>query len=235
MADTYGSCCPSGSSSSSAASHFSFPFSNFWREVLISFKFCRTLYHYKIQVQFDIGNHPPNFGRVMALFRLSFYLFPLNNFWGMHWFHSNFAELYITIRYRSSSILVIVRQILAELWPFFDFFLFFCFHSITFEGMHWFHSTFAELCITCKIQVNFDIGNHPPYFGWVMALYQLSVDVGFRSVIFAGMHWFYWKFVEGYIFCKIQVKFDISNHPQNFGYVRARFLLSFCWCVDIGF
>ena len=41
-------------------------------------------------------------------------------FEGMHWCHSNFAELYITVQYRSSSILVIIRQILAELWPFFD-------------------------------------------------------------------------------------------------------------------
>ena len=43
-------------------------------------------------------------------------------FEGMHWFHSNFSELYmyITLKYRSSSILVIIRQILAELWPFFD-------------------------------------------------------------------------------------------------------------------
>ena len=36
----------------------------------------------------------------------------------MHWFHSNFAELYITVKYRSSLILVIIHQILAELWPF---------------------------------------------------------------------------------------------------------------------
>ena len=48
-------------------------------------------------------------------------LFSFNNFEGMYWFHSNFAELFITIKYRSSSIFVIIRQILAELWPFFDF------------------------------------------------------------------------------------------------------------------
>ena len=70
---------------------------------------------------------------------------------GMYGFHSNFVELYITIKYRSSLILVIIRQILAELWSFFDlgfveilaelwpfFNLVFVvrFHSITFEGMH---------------------------------------------------------------------------------------------------
>ena len=94
IADTYGSFCPSAASSSAAAaassssaaaassSHFSFPFKNVWRNVWISIKFCRTLYHYKIQVKFDIGNHPPNFGWVMALYRLSFCCsFPLSNFW----------------------------------------------------------------------------------------------------------------------------------------------------------
>ena len=35
--------------------------------------------------------------------------------------------------------------------------------------------------------------------------------------------------------CKIQVRFDISNQPQNFGCVMALFRLSFCCCVDIGF
>ena len=38
----------------------------------------------------------------------------------MHLFHQKFAEGYIIVKYRSSSILVIIRQILAELWPFFD-------------------------------------------------------------------------------------------------------------------
>ena len=35
--------------------------------------------------------------------------------------------------------------------------------------------------------------------------------------------------------CKIQVKFDIGNHLQNFGQVMVLFQLSFCCCVDIGF
>ena len=97
------------------------PFNNFWRDVLISFKFCRTLYHYKIQVRFNIGNHLPNFGLVMALFDLVFVVrFCSITFEGLHWFHSNFAELHITVKYKSSLILVIICQILAELWPFFD-------------------------------------------------------------------------------------------------------------------
>ena len=125
-------------------SHFSFLFNNFWRDLWISFKFWWTLYHYEIQVSFDIGNHPPNFGWVLAHFRLSFcYLFLLNNFW---------------------------RDALISF----------------------------KLCRTlyqCKIQVKINIGNHPPNFGWVMALFRLSfcwcVDIGFGSITFGGIHWFY--------------------------------------------
>ena len=37
---------------------------------------------------------------------------------------------------------------------------------------------------------------------------------------------------KGIYYCKIQVKFDTGNHPQNF---LALFQLSFCCCIDIGF
>ena len=175
-----------------SSSHFSFPFSNFWRDVWISFKFCRSLYHNKIQVKFDIGNQLPDFGWRMALFRLSFCCsFLHNNFW---------------------------RDALISF----------------------------KLCRTLyqrKVQVRFDIGNHLPNFGWVMALFRLTfcwfVDLGFHSITFAGMHWCYWKFDASILLkvcrriyhCKIQVKFDIGNHPQNFGQVMALFRLSFCcWC-----
>ena len=46
----------------------SLPLNNFWWDALISFKVCRSLYHCKIQVKFNIGSHRPNFGWVMALF-----------------------------------------------------------------------------------------------------------------------------------------------------------------------
>ena len=82
------------------------------------------------------------------------FCFHLITFEGMYWFHSNFAELYITIKCRSSLIVVIIRQILAELWPFFD-------------------------------------------LGFVGVLI-----LGFWSINFAGMHWFYWKLAEGYIIVK---------------------------------
>ena len=49
-----------------------FPLNNFCRDALIFLKVCRRIYHCKLQVRLDIGNYPHNFGRVMALFRLSF-------------------------------------------------------------------------------------------------------------------------------------------------------------------
>ena len=39
---------------------------------------------------------------------------------GMQKVYQKFAEGYIIVKYRSSSILVTIRKILAKLWPFFD-------------------------------------------------------------------------------------------------------------------
>ena len=158
MADTEESCCPSSSVSSS---HFSFPYNNFWRDAIISFKLYRTLYHWKIQVKFDSGNHSPNFGWVMALFwqfsLVCWYWFPINNFC---------RDALIVLK--------VCRRI--------------------------YH---------CKIQVKLDISNHLQNFGQVVALFRLSfcwcVDIGFRSLAFAGTHWFYWKFAEGYIIVKYRL------------------------------
>ena len=95
----------------------------------------------------------------------------------------------------------------------------------------------------CKIQVKFDISNHLQNFGRVMALLWLSfcwcvVFVGMLILVsinnFCRDALILLKVCRIY-HCKIQVKFDISNHPQNFGWVMALFRLSFCWCVDIGF
>ena len=67
-------------------------------------------------------------------------------FEGTHWFYLKSAEVYIIVKYRSSLILVIICQILAELWPFFDLVLLLGkdigFHSLSFEGMHWCHQKF---------------------------------------------------------------------------------------------
>ena len=53
-----------------------------------------------------------------------------------------------------------------------------------------------------KVQAKFDICNHPQTFTRVMVLFRLSFcccvnDIGFRSITFAGMHIFHWKFAEG--------------------------------------
>ena len=102
-----------------------FPINNFCRDSLILVKVCWRMYHFKIQVKFDMRNHPQNFGWVMALFRFSFCWcvdigFCSITFAGMHRFYWKFAKGYIIIKYWSSSILVIIRKILAKFWPFFD-------------------------------------------------------------------------------------------------------------------
>ena len=79
----------------------------------------------------------------MALFQLSFCWSVDSGFWwitfaGMHWFYWKFAERYIIVKYRSSSMLVALFR-LRFCW---------CvdigFHSITFAGMHWFYWKFTE-------------------------------------------------------------------------------------------
>ena len=46
------------------------PLNNLWMNALISFEVCRMVYHYSIEVKFDFGNHPKNFGRLIALYLL---------------------------------------------------------------------------------------------------------------------------------------------------------------------
>ena len=164
-------------------------------------------------------------------------------FEGMYWFHSSFAQLYITIKYRSSSILIIIHQILAELWPFFDLVFVVRFHSsfcCSFPLSNFWRDALISfrLCKTlyhCKIQVKFNIGNHLPNFGWVMALFRLS----FCCLFLLNNLWrdalISFKLCRPLCHSKIQVKFDIGNHLPNFSWVMALFRLSFCWCVDIGF
>ena len=135
---------------------------------------------------------------------LSHFLFQLNNFWRNALISFNFAELYITVKYRSSTILVIFCKILAKLWSFFDIVFVVRFGSVTFEGMHQFHWNFAELYITVKYRSTSILVIIRQVLA--IALFRLSffrcVDIGFCSIILAGMHWFYWKFVEGYITVK---------------------------------
>ena len=181
-----------------------------WRDVLISFKFCRTLYHYKIQVQLDIGNHQPNFGWVMALFWLSFCCsFPLNNFWRDALISFKLCRTLYHCRIQVKFDIGNHRPNFG--WVMALFRLSFCwcvgigFWSITCRDA----LIILKVCrriYHCKIQVKFDINNHPQKFGWAMAIFWLSffccVDIGFHSITFAGMHWFYWKFAEIYIIVK---------------------------------
>ena len=107
----------------------------------------------------------------------------------------------------------------------------FRFRSITFEGMYWFHSNFEELytfCITIKYRSNFDVGNHPPVCGWAIALFRLSFCCSFPLNNFWRDSLISFKLCRTYYHCKIQVKFNIGNHPPVFVWVMALFRLSFC-------
>ena len=157
-----------------------FPINNFCRDALVLLKVCRRIYHCKIQVKFDISNYPQNSGWVMGLFRLSFCWcvdigFRSITFAGMHWFYWKFAGGYIIVKYRSSSILVIIRKMLAELWP--TYFLLMCWYWFPYSNFCRDELILLKVCrriYHCKIQNKFDIGNHLQNFGQVMALLRLS-------------------------------------------------------------
>ena len=78
-------------------------------------------------------------------------------FEGMHWFHSKSAELYMIVKYRSSSISVIIRRILAGFWPFLDLiFVFGLRYRFPFNNfcMHaWISLEVCGRIYHCKIQV----------------------------------------------------------------------------------
>ena len=65
----------------------------------------------------------------------------------------------------------------------------------------------------------------------VMAYFRLSfcwcVDIGFRSITFARKHFILLKVCRKIYHCEIQVKFERSNHPQNFCRVIALVRLFF--------
>ena len=98
----------------------------------------------------------------------------------MHGFHSKSAEVYIIVKYRSSSILVIIHKILVELWPFFDLIfvvvLILVFAQQLLLGcIDFIGSLQKDISLYhCKIQVKFDIGNHRQNFGRIVALFRLS-------------------------------------------------------------
>ena len=75
----------------------------------------------------------------------------------------------------------------------------FCFHSITLEGMHWFHSKSAEVYIIVKYSSSSILVIIRQI---LVEFLLLGPDIGFHSITFAEMHWFHWKFAEGYISVK---------------------------------
>ena len=40
------------------------------KEALFLFEVCRMVYNHSIEVKFDLGNHPKNFSRIIALYLL---------------------------------------------------------------------------------------------------------------------------------------------------------------------
>ena len=94
-----------------------FPGDIFWIHWCIGFIFHTQVYNHKTQVKLDYRQNPPIIIRVMALdlrmkngFRaISFeYIDPLDSY---------FIHRYIIIKYRSSSIMGKIHQLLSELWP----------------------------------------------------------------------------------------------------------------------
>ena len=151
-----------------------FPLNNFCRDTLILLKLCRRVYHCKIQVKFDICNHPQNFGWAMALLRLTFgwcvdIVFRSITFTGMHWFYWKFAEGYVIVKYRSFDIGNRLQ-----------------YHHILF-----FHQHHPPTNVYLR-GTSFGFTDSLVRFRW-------CVDICFCSITFTGMHWFYWMFAEGYI------------------------------------
>ena len=99
-------------------------------------------------------------------------------FTGMHWFHWKFAEGYLIVKYRSSSILVIIHKVLAKLWPFFN--LVFVVRvkykvKILFSLSNFWRDALISLEVYrmvyhYSIEVKFEFGNHPKTFGPIIAL-----------------------------------------------------------------
>ena len=102
-----------------------FPINNFGRDALILLKVCRRIYHCKLQVKSIIVIIRKILAELWPFFYLVFgvvllLVFHSINFAGKHWFYWKFAEGYIIVKYRSSSIVLIFCKILGKLWPFFD-------------------------------------------------------------------------------------------------------------------
>ena len=130
------------------------------------------------QTHRDHVAHPSTSGSALALCRRHTFQFHSITFEGMRWLLSESAEGYIIVKYKSSSILVIICQTLAELWPFLNL-VFMVGLRCWFPFKKLWRGAFisSEVCrqvCHCRIQAKFDIGNYRQNFGRVMALFRLS-------------------------------------------------------------
>ena len=94
-----------------------FPGDIFWKHWCIGFIFHTQVYTHKIQVKFDYGQNPPIIIRVMALDLRMKNGFRAISFENIGVLDSYFIHRYIIIKYRSSSIIDKIHQLLSELWP----------------------------------------------------------------------------------------------------------------------
>ena len=94
-----------------------FPGDIFWKYWCIGFIFHTQVYNHKIQVKFDYGQNPPIIIRVMALDLRVKNGFRAISFEHSYVLDSYFIHRYIIIKYRSSSIMDKIHQLLSELWP----------------------------------------------------------------------------------------------------------------------
>ena len=95
----------------------------------------------------------------------------------------------------------------------------FRFCSRTLEGMHWFHSKSTEVYIIVRYR-SFDIGNRPPNFGRVMALFRLNFCCWLRYWLpfnnFCRNALISLEVCRRIYHCEIHVKLNFGNHQPNF-------------------
>ena len=94
-----------------------FPGDIFWIHWCIGFIFHTQVYKHKIQVKFDYGQNPLIIIRVMALDLRMKNGFRAISFEYIDVLDSYYIHRYISIKYRSSSIMGKIHQSLSELWP----------------------------------------------------------------------------------------------------------------------
>ena len=94
-----------------------FPGDIFWIHWCIGFIFHTQVYKHIIQVKFDYGQNPLIIIRVMAFDLQMKNGFRAISFEYIDVLDSYFIHRYIIIKYRSSSIMGKIHQLLSELWP----------------------------------------------------------------------------------------------------------------------